>query len=70
MSRKKSIEERVADAERADRERAETFRRQRECDHWRATPTEWWWSGNVREMTCPECGATNYIEDREEACND
>lgn len=64
MSRKKTVEERIAEAERLDAEAVELARRQSECDHWRCQPTEFWWStGKVRELTCDECGKTKFFEE-------
>lgn len=64
MSRKKTVEEQIAEAERLDAEAAELARQQRECCHWSCQPTEFWWStGKVRELTCNDCGETKFFEE-------
>lgn len=65
MSRRKTQDQLDQEAEQADRDMADRYRLQRECSHWHARPTEWYWSGRVREMTCQECGATRFLEDED-----
>lgn len=63
MRRKKTREEEFAEAEAADAEQAAKYAAQRACSHFDCQPTAWHFSGKVREMTCNECGATNWIEE-------
>lgn len=45
----------------------ETFRwtrpKHRDCDHPKAEPIEWSFTGKVRAMRCTECGEENWIEE-------
>lgn len=36
---------------------------QQNCDHWGCRPSEWYWSGKVREMTCEDCGLVEFREE-------
>lgn len=64
MSRKKTVEEQVAEAERLYAEEARLALKQSECYHWSCQPTGFWWStGKVRELTCDECGKTKFFEE-------
>lgn len=59
-------EDRDREAEEADRREAERNKAQRECGHYSCEPTEWWWSGKIREMTCRDCGLAEYRGEDEE----
>lgn len=48
---------RQEEKERQQREKQES------CAHYHCEPTEWHWSGAVREMTCRDCGLRDYREE-------
>lgn len=61
MSRRKN----ETDEEIEQRLRAEHQRnaRQRDCGHYNSRPTEWHWSGQIREMACDDCGLVDFREE-------
>lgn len=66
MSRKKTQAQLEQEAWEADYAAAELAAAQERCDHYRAAPSEWHWkTGQVRQLECPECGATRYFEETE-----
>ena len=55
MSRRKTPEELDAEAEAEDQANADRWTLQRECGHYDCQPTEWYWSGQIRNMHCNDC---------------
>ena len=60
MSRRKSQAEQEREAQEADERASALAHKQSECGHYCCRPTEWHWSGQIREMTCDECGLVEY----------
>lgn len=63
MSRRKSQEQLDDEAQAADDALAAQWQAQQDCSHWQAKPSEYWWSGQVRTMHCPECDATRDFDE-------
>lgn len=63
--RDKKYLDQLEEAERADRESAERHRAQRECSHYSAQPTEWWWNGRIRNMHCNICGLDEFRDEED-----
>lgn len=51
--------------EKADIISAMEAERQRECPHYDCEPTEWYWSGQIRNMHCNDCGLNEFREEVE-----
>lgn len=61
MSRRKTDEEVEAECQAADEVRA----LQAGCSHYNCKPIEWYWSGQVREMFCLDCGLRDFKDEVE-----
>ncbi len=53
----------IAELEEQDRREQAHRAKQAECGHHDCHPSEWYWSGQVREMKCDNCGLTEFREE-------